>query len=214
MTRIDTKRLSELVSAAKSVAIGYKHLTGRPLSITGEVAEYEAVRLLGLEIADARQSGFDARDADGTRFQIKGRCLGSHAKSGQIGGIRLDREWDAVLLVLLDEEFAPVSIYVASRPAVEAALAAPGSQARNKRGALSVSKFKSIGKLVWTRDPSVSKPDSNNAGGAAVRRLSDLPRLSAMIPKLSQIEANDFARDLEEARAALNNRPLEDRWAS
>lgn len=52
-------------------------------------------------------------------------------------------------MVLLDHNFDATEIYEAERPAVIAALAAPGSKARNERGALPVSKFKSIGTLRW-----------------------------------------------------------------
>jgi hypothetical protein len=49
-----------LLDEAKSIAKRYKHLTGRPLGITGEVGEVEAATLLDLELAQVRQSGFDA----------------------------------------------------------------------------------------------------------------------------------------------------------
>ena len=49
------------------------------------------------------------------------------------------------------EDFDALAIYEADRPEIEASLKAPGSKARNERGALSVSKFKAIGKLVWRR---------------------------------------------------------------
>jgi hypothetical protein len=54
-------------------------------------------------------------------------------------------------MVLLDENFDALEIHEAERTAVLAALAAPGSKSRNERGALGVSKFKSIGKLRWRR---------------------------------------------------------------
>ncbi len=64
-----------------------------------------------------------------------------------MGSIKVDKEWDAVLMVLLDQNFDAVEIYEAERVAVVAVLAAPGSKARNERGAMAVSKFKSIGRL-------------------------------------------------------------------
>ena len=74
------------------------------------------------------------------------------AKTGQrLGRIQLDREWDIVLLVLMDEDLEVLSIFEAERTAIEQALVAPGSKARNERGALSVTKFKSIGREVWRR---------------------------------------------------------------
>jgi len=113
----------------------------------------EAARLLDIELSPVRQAGYDAirEGTSGTeRLQIKGRCLLPNSKPGQrIGGIKLDKEWDVVLLVLLDENFEATDIYEADRPAVEAALLAPGSKARNERGALAISKFIAIGRKVW-----------------------------------------------------------------
>jgi hypothetical protein len=132
-------------------------LTGKPLGVTGEVAEYEAARILGIELTPARHAGYDAiesRNGLEIRLQIKRRCLQENCKPGQrLGSIRTEKDWDAVLMVLLDQEFDATEIYEAQRPKIIAALAVPGSKARNERGALSVSKFKSIGKLRWQRPP-------------------------------------------------------------
>lgn len=48
-------RVMQILADAKRLAQDYHELTGRPLGVTGEVAEYEAVRLLGLEPAPVRQ---------------------------------------------------------------------------------------------------------------------------------------------------------------
>jgi hypothetical protein len=86
-------------------------------------------------------------------LQIKGRCILPGCKPGQrVGSIDIKKDWDAVLLVLLDENFEAKEIYEAQRAEVLKALSAPGSKARNERGALAVSKFKSIAKLRWSRD--------------------------------------------------------------
>lgn len=148
-------RIVELLGEAKRLAQEYRTLSGKPLGITGEVAEYEAHRILGVELSTARQAGYDAtevRDGVTRRLQIKGRCILDNSKPGQrVGSIDVKKEWDAVLLVLLDQRFEATHIFEAERPAVLAALAAPGGKARNERGALSVSKFKSIGILRWAR---------------------------------------------------------------
>jgi hypothetical protein len=142
--------IGKLIKQVKTIAKEYRSLTGRPLGITGEVAEYEAARLLNLSLSDVRQAGYDALRADGTRIQIKGRVLFETSKPGQrLGRIRLDHEWDSVMLVILDQDFSPLKIYEASRIKVEEALLAPGSRARNERGALAISKFRSISELVW-----------------------------------------------------------------
>src|SRR5207302_10790309 len=139
----------------KKLAQEYRILTGKPPGITGEVAEYEAARLLGVELTPARQAGFDAIEgvAGTTRhLQKKGRCLLPGCKPGQrLGSIDIKKDWDAVLMVLLDENFDAVEIHEASRGAVVDALSAPGSKARNERGALAVSRFKAIAKPSWRR---------------------------------------------------------------
>ncbi len=149
----ESRELASVLEDAKRVARQYYTLTGRPLGITGEIAEYEAIRLLGLTAAEVRQAGYDAtrrRDGNVERIQIKGRVILPNAKSGQrMGSINLEKAWDCVMLVLLDEQYEAVEIYEADRPAVTAALQAPGSKARNERGALGVSKFKAIATRVW-----------------------------------------------------------------
>ncbi len=93
--------IAEVLADAKSLARKYRKLTGKPLGITGEVAEFSAAQILGLELAGARQSGYDAiRKENGkiTKIQIKGRCIPANAKPGQrLGryvleamGVRLD----------------------------------------------------------------------------------------------------------------------------
>lgn len=153
--------VAEILAQAKALAKRYRALTGKPLGITGEVAEFSAAALLGLELAPAREAGYDAIGRENgvtRRIQIKGRCIPDGAKPGQrLGQIRLDREWDTVLLVIMDEDFEVRSIHEANRPEVEKALRAPGSKARNERGALSVARFKAIGKEIWTRERAMQK---------------------------------------------------------
>lgn len=147
------RRLFDLLAEAKQLAREYYELTGKPLGVTGEIAEYEAARLLSLDLAPARMPGYDAirPTVQGNQLlQIKGRCILPGSKPGQrIGKINLEKQWDAVLLVLLNERFDTTAIYEADRPAVIEALTAPGSKARNERGSLAVSKFKAIGHKIW-----------------------------------------------------------------
>jgi hypothetical protein len=151
--KVDQEELGQLIQEAKRIAKLYRDLTGKPLGIAGEVGEYEAARRLNLQLASAREPGYDAiRRGRGKkqRIQIKTRLLLPDSKPGQrCGGIKLDHEWDSVILVLLDQDFEPTAMYEAAREAIAAELTKPGSKARNERGALAVSKFKAIGKLVW-----------------------------------------------------------------
>ena len=142
-----------LLAEAKIIARRYHALTGKPLGITGEVAEYEAARILGVKLTAARQAGYDATEVFNGKvmtLQIIGRCVPQGYNPGQrLGSIQPNKEWDAVLMVLLDSSFNATEIWESDRTSVLAALAAPGSKARNERGALSISKFKSIGRLRW-----------------------------------------------------------------
>src|SRR5271165_2835873 len=130
------EELASIINDAKGVAKRYRKLTGRPLGITGEVAEYEAARLLGLRLADVRQDGYDAvrqTNANAQKLQIKGRCIPDNGKrSQQVGAIKLKKEWDGVLLVLLDQELEPLEIFEADRSKITEALEHPGSKARNE----------------------------------------------------------------------------------
>lgn len=146
------ERLRKVIGEVKPLAREYYQLTGRPLGITAEIAEQEAVRILKLELAPARQAGYDAIRHKRRRhqlLQIKGRCVLPGSRSQRVGAINLKRDWDAVLLVLLDEDFEPTAIYEADRPALTDALQRPGSKARNERGQLSVSQFKVVGRRIW-----------------------------------------------------------------
>jgi len=149
---IDLTALKNVIQEAKKVAKQYREITGKPLGITGEVGEYVAAVLLGLSLTNARQPGYDAIAPDGHRVQIKARCILPDSSVAQrMGSIKLDHEWDTVLLVLMDINFEPLKIYEAQRADVERELIKPGSKARNERGALSISKFKAISSPIWSR---------------------------------------------------------------
>lgn len=146
----------DILREAKILARRFYQLTGKPLGITGEVAEYEAATKLGLNLDCARQAGYDATElgADGVRrIQIKGRCVMDPSKlTGRLGSIDLTKPFDAVLLVLLDSNFNSIAMYQADRDVVVQALTKPGSIARNERGALAIKQFLAISVLRWRRD--------------------------------------------------------------
>jgi hypothetical protein len=149
-----SQRAFEILRQAKCLAQEYYRVTGKPLGVTGEVAEYECARLLELELAPARTPGYDAiRPSDGKQLQIKGRRVLPGSKPGQrVPKIDVSKAFDAVLLVLLDENFDATAIYEAERVSVVETLAAPGSRARNDRGMMAISKFKAISRKVWPRE--------------------------------------------------------------
>jgi hypothetical protein len=146
--------LKQLKADAKALAIRYYELTGKPLGITGELAELEAAELLGLELADARTPGFDAyrkRNGASERIQIKGRAVDSSDRyRGRCPSIKCGDQFDFVLTVLMDRKTLDVlEIWEATEADVDARLKVPGSKSRNERASMGLSQFKSIAKKVW-----------------------------------------------------------------
>ncbi len=145
----------EVLRDAKVLARRYYRLTGKPLGITGEVAEFEAATKLGLDLHCARKAGYDAteiRNGCPVHIQIKGRCVVNPARIvGRLGSIDLGQPFDAVLLVLLDSDFNAFAMYEVSRDAVVTALTKPGSRARNERGSLGIRQFIAISSQRWLR---------------------------------------------------------------
>jgi hypothetical protein len=66
-------RVREILATVKPLAAEYYRLTGKPLGVTGEVAEYVAAEILGLKLVEARNVGYDALRGK-ERIQIKGRA--------------------------------------------------------------------------------------------------------------------------------------------
>lgn len=146
----DLSDIGGTLQAVTAVARRYRELTGKPLGVAGEVGELIAAQLLGLQLSDARQPGYDAIAPDGRRIQIKTRCIRDRRKPGQqIGSINIQHDWDTVVLLILNPDYEPLAAFEAPRDRIVEALLHPGSKARNERGALSVSKFRSIGRQVW-----------------------------------------------------------------
>ena len=160
----------KLIAQARQLAAEYRRAMGRPLpGISSEIAEFDAIRLLGLEPAPrtGEESGYDAIDParDNKRIQIKARTIFDEEKGGQrVGQLKLGLDWDSVVLVLMDDNYEPYEIYEADRADLED-YAAQSESRRAKRGALSVGRFKIIGRLLWDRiggrDPEFweSRPD-------------------------------------------------------
>ena len=142
----------KLIGQARQLAAEYRRTMGKPLpGISSEIAQHDAIRLLSLEPADATAGGYDAIDpARGDkRIQIKSRTIFDESKSGQrIGQIKVEQPWDSVVLVLMDEEYQPYEIYEAERGELLEYIG-KSSSGRSKRGALSVARFKIIGRLAW-----------------------------------------------------------------
>lgn len=162
--------VDKLMSEARRLAADYRRTTGKTLPVTAEIAEHDAIRLLGLEPAPADAVGYDAIHNEGdedTRIQIKGRVIFDENKSGQrIGQIRLNQDWDSIVLVLLDEDYEASEIYEVYRDEIRDLLEELEASRRSKRGAISVARFKIIGRLIWSREHGLEDDGYwDNSGG-------------------------------------------------
>lgn len=144
------REVTEIVSDAKSLAYAYRRATGRTLGLTGEIGDIEAATKLGLSLVGSGAT-HDATDESRARLRIEtlqvdpdtdGRavCLPTLADGSG---------FDAMLLVLLDERYDAIEIWRAERAAVLSALADPQVRIAHG-GCLSVARFQTIGRLVWS----------------------------------------------------------------
>ena len=146
-------QIDKLMGEARRLAAEYRRATGKTLAISGEIAISDVINVLGLEPAPASAEGYDVvRTVDGVseKLQVKARTLfDDNRRPHRLGQLRLDQAWDAALLVLMDENYEPFEIHEARREALAAALA---QATPNKRGTVSVGRFKVIGRCLWSRD--------------------------------------------------------------
>ena len=161
--------VEKLMLEARKLAVNFRQATGKPLGISNEIAVHDVIRLMQLEAVEAGgNGGYDAigtGERAGKRIQIKGRSIASDSKSSQrIGQIKQDKEWDSIMLILLDDSYEPLEIYEAERQPILDVVSQTSHKRRN-RGALSVARFKKIGRLVWRDESRSSSQDQLPAVG-------------------------------------------------
>ena len=167
-----TRTEKDILVEVRALAVEYWQLTGKPLGVTGEIGEFEAAEKLGLKLEGARTAGYDARDGDGRRIQIKSRWKRDGAKWGRLSRIDAAKEFDKVILVLMRGNYEVHEIWEAGRQDVIDRLGKPGSKARNERGQMSVPQFRSIARRVWPSpdDGCMRSLDGKNGGGRPADR--------------------------------------------
>ena len=72
----NSEEIKTILKQAKKLAQRYRALTGKPLGVPGEVAEYEAAQHLKLEVVPARQAGYDGK-AIGECVWTRGEAIAS-----------------------------------------------------------------------------------------------------------------------------------------
>lgn len=164
--------VDKLMLEARKLAAEYRKATGKPLGISNEIAVHDVIRLMQLQAVDAGTGGYDAvgtGEREGKRIQIKGRTINPNKEdsgsSQRIGQIKAEQEWDSVMLILMDDSYEPIEIYEAERDQILEAVKQSSTKRRN-RGAMSVNKFKAIGKRVWSAQENNSdtsaSPEADN----------------------------------------------------
>ena len=151
--------VDKLITETRRIASEYRKATGKTLPVTPEIAINDAISILKLEPASNNDS-YDAVFAhagEELKVQIKGRAIFDNQKKGQrLGQIKPDQEWDAIILVIMNDEFMPQEMYIGRRDVVMHEL--DGKSASNRKGAMTVAKFKIISDLLWTEQNGI-EPD-------------------------------------------------------
>jgi len=157
--------VDKLIEQARQLATDFKRMTGKPLpGVSSEIAEHDAAKFLNLKLSDDRTQGFDATriaEKGPQKLQIKARTIFNDNYRGQrLGQLKLDKDWDSVVLVLMDESYQAFEIFEASRDDVMDNL--NDNSSRMKRGAMSVAKFRNIATLVWTKEDGLDQSAWND----------------------------------------------------
>lgn len=152
--------LDVLMLQARQLAANYRRATGKTLAgVSGELSVYDAIRLLYLAPAPS-QIGYEAvgtehsGDLEGDKVQIKGRTIFSDSKNKnaqRIGQLKMEQNWDSVVLVLLDDDYEAFEIYEIDRATLTENVV-DKSNKKAKKGAMTIARFKKISTLAWSRE--------------------------------------------------------------
>lgn len=138
--------IDKLMQETRRLATQYRQSTGQTLPISGELARYDAARLLHLSADSKGTQGPIANQV----VQVKSRVIFNEQKSGhRIGQLDLGGHWQICALVLYEANYEPFAIYIASHETI----LETQSNLANKtkaRGAMSLAQFKRIAECVWT----------------------------------------------------------------
>ncbi len=144
--------VDKLIAETRRIAKEYRLATGKTLPVTPEIAINDAISILELQPNDERSPGYDAiyeKNGEHLKVQIKGRAIFNDKKQGhRIGQLKTEQVWDAIILVIMNADFMPEEIYMAKRDVILDEL--EEKKKSNKKGAMTLAKFKLISELLWT----------------------------------------------------------------
>lgn len=145
--------IDKLMQETRRLAAQYRQSTGQTLPISGELARYDAARLLALVPLPTPLKGVDFKGVEGPLaeqlIQVKSRVIFDENKSGyRIGQLNLGGDWQICALVLYEANYEPYAIYIATQADIAESL--EKRRASNTRGQMSLAQFKHLSTLVWT----------------------------------------------------------------
>ncbi len=146
-----TYNIGLLMEQTRMVAADYHKTTRHALPVTAELARFDAIDKLNLTKLDG-ENGVDAIDSENTqeKYIIKGRVIFKGGKARQkLGQLSLESGWEFLLMVLYDADYQPTDIYKVDRKIIEKELE---NSPKDKRGSMTVAKYKAIGELVWANE--------------------------------------------------------------
>jgi hypothetical protein len=148
--------LDKLMQETRQLAIAFHQTTGNVLAVSSELARYDVARLLNLQTLHEARAGVDfvgtGRFAN-RLIQVKARvCFRDNEKGQRIGQLNLDGQWDMLMLALMNEQYETTEIYAIDRDVLLQEVFKNPDKKLNKRGAMSIAKFKAISECVWQKD--------------------------------------------------------------
>ena len=153
---MDLYSIDKLMHETRQLAARYHQTTGNTLPVTGEIARFDVAKALNLQLIDDQTLGYDAlgeTEGKKIRILIKGRVIFENSRSSpRIGQVKPDGRWDNVVLVLFDDNYEPMEMYLATTDDITDAIDTKPESKNKKRGAMSIAQFKIIGQLVWSRE--------------------------------------------------------------
>ncbi len=148
----NTYNIASLMEQTRLVAADFHSSTGQALPVTAELARFDAIDKLNLQKLDG-EDGVDAVDSDNSqeKYLIKGRVIFKGGKARQkLGQLSLESGWQFLLMVLYDADYQPTQIFKVDRQIIEKEL---DTSSKDKRGSMTVAKYKAIGQQVWALEP-------------------------------------------------------------
>jgi len=158
---LESYDISRLMTQTRKLASDYRNNTGHALPVTEELARFDGINILGLRKKEGEE-GIDAVSTGDTSYNylIKGRVIFKGGKARQkLGKLSLQAGWNKLLMVIYDAEYFPSQVYSIDRSIIEQEL---DKLPQDKRGSMTVAKYKAIGEQVWSKDAIAKDMDSEN----------------------------------------------------